>query len=59
MKGVTDTMHAYSLRDVPDDLWHKVKLRAVQDRLKVRDVIIAALKRYATDGIAAFEKKGK
>ena len=52
-------MHAYSLRDVPDDLWHKVKLRAVQDRLKVRDVIIAALKRYATDGIAAFEKKGK
>jgi len=49
-------MTAYNLRDVPDELWQKVRVKAVQEKLKVREVILAALKRYAAEGIAAFEK---
>jgi plasmid stability protein len=38
---------AYPLRNIPDDLWHAVKVRALSEKISVRDVIVAALQRYA------------
>lgn len=46
-------MDAYPLRNIPDDLWHRVKVRAMTDQISVRDVILAGLKRYAADGLEA------
>jgi len=40
-------MDAYPLRNIPDDLWQQVKVRALTEKLTVRDVIMRALERYA------------
>lgn len=36
----------YLLRDIPDDLWTKVKHRAVDDGDSLRDLVIKALYKY-------------
>jgi plasmid stability protein len=46
-------MDAYPLRNIPDDLWHRVKVRAMTDRISVRDVILAGLRCYAAGGLEA------
>jgi hypothetical protein len=46
-------MDPYPLRNIPDDLWHRVKQRAMTDQISVRDVILLGLRRYAADGLAA------
>lgn len=43
-------MDAYPLRNIPDDLWHAAKTRALADRVSLRDVIELGLQRYAADG---------
>jgi len=48
-------MDAYPLRNIPDDLWHRVKVRAMIDKISVREVILAGLARYAADGLDALE----
>lgn len=38
----------YLLRDVPDDLWRKVKSTAALKGESIRDVLLRLLKQYAT-----------
>jgi len=40
-------MNAYPLRNIPDELWHRVKVRATTEDVSMRDVILAGLERYA------------
>ena len=47
-------MDQYPLRNIPDDLWRDVRVRAVEDGVKVRDVILLGLRAYAKRGLAAF-----
>jgi plasmid stability protein len=42
---------AYLLRDVADDLWKHVKVRAAKDGLSIRQVIISLLVYYAKQGL--------
>jgi hypothetical protein len=49
-------MEAYPLRNIPDDLWRAVKVRAMTDAISVRDVILLGLQRYAKDGLPALGK---
>jgi len=51
-------MDQYPLRNIPDDLWHRVKVRAMIDKVSVRDVIIAGLRRYAAGGFEALTDAG-
>jgi plasmid stability protein len=51
-------MDAYPLRNIPDDLWHRVKVRAMTDHLSVREVILAGLRLYAAEGLDAFTDAG-
>jgi hypothetical protein len=44
----------YILRDVPDEIWRKVKARAALEGMTIRGVIVALLKEYA----AGRPKKG-
>lgn len=39
----------YLLRDIPNDLWQQAKHRAVDDKVSLRDLIIAALRAYLGD----------
>ena len=40
----------YLLRDIPDDLWLKVKHRAVDDGGSIRDLVLKALYVYVSKG---------
>ena len=51
-------MDAYPLRNIPDDLWHRVKVRAMTDQVSVREVILSGLRRYAANGLEAFGADG-
>ena len=42
-------MSIYLLRDIPDELWHRVKVRAAIDGQTIRQVLLDALERYAKD----------
>lgn len=48
-------MIAYPLRNIDDDLWHRVKVRAMTEKISVRDVLVAALERYAAGDFDAIE----
>lgn len=37
---------SYLMRDIPDELWQRAKHRAVDDKVSLRDLIIAALRAY-------------
>jgi len=52
-------MTPYPLRNIPDDLWHRVKVRAMTDGVTVRDVIELGLKVYDTRGLEALVDGGK
>lgn len=41
----------YLLRNIPDDLWIRVKRRAVREGHPLRFILIKLLERYATHGI--------
>jgi len=41
----------YLVRDIPDDLWIRVKRRAAKEGRSLKWIIIALLTRYATHGI--------
>lgn len=40
-------MTAYTLRDIDDDLWRKVKIQAAKDDKPIRTVILELLTKYA------------
>ncbi len=42
-------MSIYLLRDIPDNLWHRVKVRAAMDGRTMRQVLLDALEQYAKD----------
>jgi plasmid stability protein len=42
---------AYLLRDVADDLWKRVKVRAARDEMSIREVILKLLAYYAKHGL--------
>lgn len=42
---------AYTLRDIPLELWSKAKQRAMMERTSLRDVLIALLRSYVESGI--------
>ena len=42
---------AYLLRDVADDLWKRVKVRAAKDGLSIREIVIRLLTHYAKHGL--------
>lgn len=44
-------MATYLLRNVPGDLWERVKARAEEDGFDVRTVILMLLKHYADHGL--------
>lgn len=43
-------MRTYLLRNIPDDLWIRVKRRAAREGRPLRFVIVKLLERYARDG---------
>jgi plasmid stability protein len=38
---------AYTIRDIDDDLWKRVKIKAAQDGKPIRTVILDLLTKYA------------
>lgn len=36
----------YNLRNIPADLWRRVRMKAAESNMNVRDTVIEALKRY-------------
>lgn len=40
-------MTAYTIRDIDDDLWRKVKIQAAKDEKPIRAVILEFLTKYA------------
>lgn len=42
---------AYLLRDIPEDVWQRVKRRATKEGRSLRFIILALLKRYADKGL--------
>lgn len=44
-------MKFFLLRDIPDDLWIRVKRRAAQEGRSLRAVIVLLLKDYAAHGL--------
>ena len=51
-------MDAYPLRNIPDDLWHRLKVRAMIDQISVRDIVLAGPRRYAADGLGPSATRG-
>jgi hypothetical protein len=41
----------YLLRDIPDELWVRVKRRAAKDDRKLRSIVLLLLKYYASHGL--------
>jgi plasmid stability protein len=41
----------YLVRDIPDDLWIRVKQRAAHDGHSLRWIILELLRRYTTSGL--------
>jgi hypothetical protein len=39
-------MKTYLLREIPDDLWKKAKVKAAQDELPIRSIIVKLLENY-------------
>lgn len=52
-------MKFYTLRDIPDDLWIRVKQRANQEGRKLRWVILELLKSYADYGLPSHIHKSR
>ena len=50
-------MKFYLLRDIPDDLWIRVKRRAADEGRSLRWIILRLLGRYADDGIRDEKRK--
>lgn len=44
-------MKFYLVRDIPDDLWIKVKRRAAKEGRSLRWIIIRLLTNYASNGL--------
>lgn len=44
----------YLLRDVADDLWKRVKVRAARDEISIREVILRLLTYYAKHGLPEY-----
>jgi hypothetical protein len=42
-------MATYLFRNIPDELWHRVKVRAAIDGQTMRQVLLDALEQYAKD----------
>jgi plasmid stability protein len=38
---------SYTLRDIPEDVWHRVKIRAQIERRSLKSLILDLLKSYA------------
>ena len=43
-------MRTYLLRNIPDDLWIRVKRRAAQEGRPLRFIVLKLLERYALEG---------
>lgn len=50
-------MKFYLLRDIPDDLWVRVKARAEREGHRIRWVILKLLGRYADEGLPPEKKR--
>lgn len=37
---------SYLLRDIPQELWHRVKMRATAEGISIRDMLLQALRSY-------------
>jgi len=46
----TPAGHPLNIRNVPEDLYWRCKERAAQNRMKLRDFVLAALERATTAG---------
>lgn len=42
---------AYTIRDIPLDVWKKARVRAIRDGLDMRTVILKLLRRYGRKGL--------
>ena len=42
---------SYTLRDIPEDVWHRVKIRAQIERRSLKSLILDLLKSYADDEV--------
>ncbi len=48
-------MKTYLLRDIPDELWKAIKLKAVQNDMTMKDLII----KFLEEGVKREGKHGK
>ena len=46
----TGALAAYSLRDIPGDLWLRAKRRALDEDSDLRQIILSALEAYLAEG---------
>ena len=46
MYRAANPVGGYLLRDIPEELWQRAKHRAVDDKVSLRDLVIAALRAY-------------
>ena len=44
-----ETNKAYTLKDIPNELWRKVKVRCAMDEISIRDLIINYLTEITKD----------
>ena len=42
---------AYTIRDIPLEMWKKARMRAIRDGLDMRAVILKLLRRYVRKGL--------
>ena len=42
---------AYTIRDIPLEVWKKARVRAIRDGLDMRAVILKSLRRYVRKGL--------
>lgn len=52
-------MKFYLLRDIPDELWIRVKQRAAKEGRSLRFVVLKLLGRYAQIGLSDDEKTAR
>lgn len=52
-------MKFYLLRDIPDDLWIRVKRRAAKEGRSIRWIVLKLLETYAAHGINGHSSKEK
>ena len=51
VNNVKQIMAAYTIRDIPLDLWKKARRRAIDEDLDMRTVLLKQLERYVRRGI--------